>query len=239
MRQASDMLGKLRIPHGYVCEVMSDTRYLNEQVTETIRRRGRTRISRCADNRPVLREGGKKRQNLQAYVSAVKWQNLKYKTDRKRPAVVGHQRIGHLKNIGRVKIVLSPLIAGGKGKSAFFCTDSTGLQMVNVISRFEKRWKTEVFFKEARKCFGFSKWQYQDIVSVVHHLCLTIVAAIACACVRLRESEDEKSGKFGSWGEFVGRLRKKNQRLFPEYFLEKSGKEKYSDFDKLCSDLGI
>jgi hypothetical protein len=111
--------------------------------------------------------------------------------------------------------------------------------MVNVVSRFEKRWKMEVFFEEARKCFGFSKWQYRDMVSVVHHPCLTIVAAIACACIRLRESEDEKSGKFESWGEFVGRLRKKNQRLFLEYFLENSEKEKYTDFDKLCSDFGF
>lgn len=239
LRQASEMLKKIRIPHGYACEVMFDTWYLNEQVTEAIHTRGWTWISRCAYNRSVLWEGEKKRQNLGAYVSEIKWQSLTYKTDRKRPAVVGHQRIGHLKNIGRVKIVISSLLAEGNGRYAFFCTDNTRLPMVNVISRFEKRWKIEVFFKEARKCFGFSKWQCRDIVSVVHHLCLTIVAAIACACIRLQESEDGKNVGFESWGEFTDRLRKKNQRLFLGYFLELSKKEKYSDFDKLCSDLGI
>jgi hypothetical protein len=239
LRQASEMLKKIRIPHGYACEVMFDTWYLNEQVTETIRIRGWTWISRCADNRSLLWEGEKKRQNLRTYISEIKWQNLKYETDRKRPAVAGHQRIGHLKKTGRVKMVISSLLAGGNGRYAFFCTNNTRLPMVNVISRFENRWKIEVFFKETRKCFGFSRWQCRDIVSVVHHLCLTIVAAIACACIRLRESEGGKSVGFESWGEFTDRLRKKNQRLFPEYFSEQSEKEKYSDFDKLCSDLGI
>ena len=99
---------------------MFDTWYLNEQVTETIRLKGWTWISRCADNRSLLREGEKKRQNLRTYVSEISWQNLKYRTDRKRPAVVGHQRIGHLKKIGRVKIVISSLLADAKRQTRIF-----------------------------------------------------------------------------------------------------------------------
>jgi len=55
----------------------------------------------------------------------------------------------------------------------------------------------------------------------------------------LKESEDGKNVGFESRGEFTDRLRKKNQRLFPEYFSELSEKEKYSDSDKLCSDSVI
>ncbi|NJL60455.1 MAG: hypothetical protein HC887_13260 [Desulfobacteraceae bacterium] len=57
----------------------------------------------------------------------------------------------------------------------------------------------------------------------------------------MSEPGDGNSVGYESWREFTERLRNKNQRLFLEYFLEQeqSDKEKYSDFDKLCSDLGI
>lgn len=239
LHQASEMLSRFRVPYEYRCEVMFDTWYLNKQVTDVISARGWTWISRCANNRSVLWDSEEKRENLKDYVSVIKWESLKYKTFRKHPAVVGHQRIGRLNNVGRVRIVISSLDAKGKDRYAFFCTNNTRLPMVNIISRFESRWKIEVFFKEARKCFAFARWQYRDIASVVHHLCLTIVAAIACACIRLQEFSNGKSVKSESWGEFTDRLRKKNQRLFLRYFLEQSEKEKYSDFEKLCSDLGI
>ena len=135
---------------------MSDSWYLNDQVTGVIEKRGRTWISRCASDRSVLWEGETKRQNFQVYVPTIEWKQLKYATNRKSPAVVGHQRIGHLKKIGRIKVVFSSLAEDGSKRWAAFCTNHIRLPTVSVISHFEKRRKTEVFFKEARKNFALA-----------------------------------------------------------------------------------
>jgi hypothetical protein len=237
--QAAKMLRNLKIPREFQVEVMFDTWYLNEQVTGVIKSRGWTWISRCAKNRSVLWEGEKRRQNLQKYVPAVKWESVRYETDRKNRAVVGHQRIGHLNGIGRIKIVISSFLADGSDRLAYFCTNDTRLPMVTVINRFETRWKVEVFFKEARKCFAFGRWQYRDVASIVHHLCLTLVAAMACAYLRIVEFEEGKGSPSESWGAFTRRLRKENQRHFLRFFLEKSKTNEYNDFEELCDSLGI
>lgn len=239
LRLAASMLNNLKIPREYRAEVMFDSWYLNSQVTEVIGKKGWHWISRCKSNRCILWEDEQKRVRLKNYVSDVRWDNLIYRTERKHPAAVGHQRIGCLKGTGRVKIVISSLSSDGSEKFAFFCTDNTRLPMVTVIKRYETRWKIEVFFKEARKCFALERWQFRDVASVVHHLCLTIVAAVICACIRQSELEKGNVQQNESWGEFTRRLKKQNQRIFLQYFLEKNREDYDNNFDELCSDLGI
>jgi hypothetical protein len=239
LQQAASMLKNLQIPREYKCEVMFDTWYLNSQVTDVITSRRWTWISKCAPDRSILLEDESKRQQLQSYTSSIEWEKLSYKTNRKRPAVVGHQRIGDLRGIGRVKIVISSLVEDGSGKWAFFCTNNTRLPMVTVIKHYESRWKVEVFFKEARKCFAFGRWQYRDVVSVVHHLCLTLVAAIACACIRLKQLEQGEADPAESWGSFTRKLQRCNQRSFLKHFLEKQRGNDDSKFNELCEAIGL
>jgi hypothetical protein len=239
LHQAAGMLKNLKIPMEYMAEVMFDSWYLNSQVTEVITGKGWHWISRCKSDRCILWENESKRVKLKNYVSNVQWDNLNYRTDRKHPAAVGHQRIGCLKGTGRVKIVISSLTGDGSGSHAFFCTDNTRLPMVTVIKKYETRWKIEVFFKDARKCFALERWQFRDTASVVHHLCLTIVAAVICACIRQSESEKGNVQQNESWGEFTRRLKKQNQRIFLRYFLEKNREDYDNNFEELCSDLGI
>jgi hypothetical protein len=239
LQLAAKMLRDLQLPREYQCKVMFDTWYLNEQVTNAISTRGWTWISKCASDRSVLWEGDHKREKLQRYTSSIEWEALNYKTNRKVPAAVGHQRIGNLRGIGRVKVVISSLLKDGSGRWAFFCTNNTSLPMVTVIKRYENRWKIEVFFKEARKCFAFGKWQYYDVVSVVHHLCLTLVVAIASACVRIKTLEAQKENCTESWGSFTRKLQKQNQIAFLRHFLERRMNNSNCNFDDLCKGVGL
>ncbi|CAN2042134.1 hypothetical protein GMMP15_680016 [Candidatus Magnetomoraceae bacterium gMMP-15] len=137
-----------RVSSKYVQENMYMLSYPNEKVRTSLSRHLFSAYSKI--NRSVLWEGEKKWQNFKTYVPTIDWQALTYATSRKNPAVVGHQRIGRLKNPGRVKVVFSSLVADGSEKWAAFCTNYTNLPMVTVVSCFEKRWKIEVFFKESR-----------------------------------------------------------------------------------------
>lgn len=239
LQQAVKMLNNLSLPREYSVEVMFDSWYLNDLVTGAIEKKDWKWISRCASNRSILWEGETGRQNFKAYVPTIEWKPLKYDTNRKNPAVVGHQRIGHLKKIGRIKVVFSSLTEDGSSRWAAFCTNHIRLPMVTVISRFEKRWKIEVFFKEARKNFGLACWQYRDTVSVVNHLCLTLVAAMTCAYMRIKELEEGRGNLNESWGEFVRKLQKENQRSVLRYFLEFFEKNNNLDFNGLCDELGF
>lgn len=239
LEQAADMLRNLDLPREYSVEVMFDAWYLNGQVTRVIEQRRWTWLSRCASNRKVLLDGEDKAVRLQESASMAKWLPLKYKSDRKHPAVVGHQRMGQLKGIGRVKVVMSSLVPDGSRKIAFFCTNSACLPMVAIIERYERRWKIEVFFKEARNCFALGRWEMRDVVSVVHHLCLVIVAAIACACIRMDELGSGKAHPNESWGAFTRRCQNANKRRFLKDFLKRFHSTKDCDFDVLCDAIAL
>lgn len=239
LQQAAQMLQYLRFPREYAVEVMFDAWYLNEQVTSVIEKRKWTWLSRIASNRTVLWDGHQKRVSLEESAKNADWQPLHYKSSRKQPAAVGHQGMVQLKGIGRVKVVMSSLVPDGSKKVAFFGTNTPHMPMVTIIQRYEKRWKIEVFFKEARKCFALGRWQVRDVVSVVHHLCLVLVAAIACACIRLDELNAGKTDSNESWGAFTRRWQNTNKRLFLKYFLERDKPKDDHDFDQLCEAIGL
>ncbi len=239
LEQASQMLHKLKLPKDFLVELMFDSWYLNHQITTVAEKRHFNWFGRVAVNRTVLWDGKKSRQKLSKYVdkNSACWKKLEYPTTRKYPAVVGHQQMGHLKKIGRVKLVFSSLDAKGEKKVACFATNHPHTPLVNVIQKYEKRWKIEVFFKEARRHLGLEHWYFRDIASVVHHLCLVIVSAIACAWLRCENKKTLE--KEVSWGEFIGQLQVLNQRRTLKWYLEKWEEDISMSFEQLCSLIGL
>lgn len=239
LQQARSMVKNLKLPHGFQVDVMFDAWYLNALVTGMIEQRGFDWYGRVALNRSVLWDEQESYQKLSEYFENrdVEWQELDYPSTRRHPAVVGHQRMGRLKSIGRVKFVISSLDKKGERKRAFFATNNPHTPMINILLKYEKRWKIEVFFQEARKWLGLEHWYFRDIASVVHHLCLVIVSAIACAWLRCENwSEVEKDV---SWGEFIAQLQTQNQRMTLEWSLERWERDKSMTFEDLCKIIGL
>jgi len=246
LQLAKEMLKKLKLPNKHQVEVMFDSWYLNDSITKVIEERGWRWYSRCRSNRRVswekIKANEKKENRLDKYAKTVKWKRLDYKTKRKNRALVGHQRIGQLGDVGRVKFVMTSLKTSGKDKIAFFCTNHTQIPMVELVKKYERRWKIEVYFRESRAYLALEHWYFRDIASVVHHLCLSLVSMIACFCVRL---EEKKAGEnFGTLGEFVRKVQNQNQRMILHWFLEQCHLEKVTpkddkEFKELCEGLGI
>lgn len=148
LQQARSMLKSLKLPHEFEIDVMFDSWYLNEQVTSICEQKGFHWFARSATNRSVLWDGEEKYQQLSKYFDdrEISWQELHYPSTRKNPAAVGHQRMGRLRNVGRVKFVISSLDLKGEVRRAFFATNHPHIPMINVLLKYEKRWKIEVFF---------------------------------------------------------------------------------------------
>ena len=246
LTMAKDMLSKLSIPRDTSVDVMFDSWYLNEKVTSFIEDKKWHWFSRARCNRNVEwekpKEGEKKKIKLSKYSSGIAWEPLLYQTKRKSRALVGHQRIGYLNSLGRVKIVISSLEYDGSARIAYFVSNQTQIQMVELIKKFERRWKIEVYFRESRAYLALEHWFFRDVASVVHHLCLSLVAMISCFCVRLEERKPNES--LGTLGEFVRSLQQKNQRVIlqkvlEEWNLEKMMGEDLIRFKELCESIGL
>lgn len=114
--------------------------------------------------------------------------------------------------------------------------------MEELVQKFEKRWKIEVFFRESRAHIALEHWYFRDVASVVHHLCLALVAMITCFCVCFEQKEDKEN--LGTLGEFVEEVRKQNQRAILKAFvqrwcLEKITGENDIKFKELCDQMGL
>ena len=240
------MLSEIRIPADYRVGCLFDSWYLNSTIIEIITNKRWHWYSRCRSNRKVRWQGEKrawnKTEQVREYAKTIDWQNLKYHSSRKHRAVVGHQRIGELKNLGRLKMVFTSLVESGSERIAYFCTNDTSIQLIELVKLFELRWKIEIYFRESRKFFALEKWYCRNVASVVHHLCLSMLAAVACAWVRMHECEKNES--FGSLGEFIESCRKRNQRELLGIFIERCDLENIhsknsNKFIALCEEMGL
>jgi len=121
---ARNMLRKLKFPREFEIDVLFDSWYLSEEVTEEITKRDWNWYSRCRSNRKCRWEGEqvswKKASRLDKYAASIEWEQLDYETKRKRRAVVGHQRIGELRTVGKVKLAITSLEPDGKASGRFF-----------------------------------------------------------------------------------------------------------------------
>ena len=243
---ASKMIRKLRLPKEFKTELIFDSWYLNEQITKITEKRGWKWYSRSRRNRKIkwrtTQKNEKKEIQLAHYSKEISWQNLTYKTKRKRRAVVGHQRIGSLKKIGQIKLVCTSLEMRGEKQIAFFCTNNLQIPMIEVIKKYERRWKIEVYFRESRAHLALEHWFFRDIASVVHHLCLSIVAMIACFCVLTERKKTNEN--LGTLGEFIRNVQKENQRsvfqfLIKQSYLENISLQNENEFNALCDFLDL
>lgn len=243
---AREMIQGLKLPREMQVQFKFDSWYLNSKVTEPSEKRGWKWYSRCRKNRKVrweeVEDNEEKEVNLENYVKGVEFQELNYQTQRKRRIVVGHQRIGELNKIGRVNLVITRFDESKGERTAFCCTNDFKSPMASIVHIYERRWYIEVYFRESRAYLALEHWFFHKEISVVRHLCLSIVAMIACVCIRL--SELEKGEVLGTLGEFVESKRKQNQRLlfswfFEQFHLEKMTGEDRNKFDALCDQMDL
>lgn len=143
LTMAKKMLKQFKLPGDWMVEVLFDSWYLSSEVTDFIQERGWLWYSRSRCNRNIQWEkseaGECAKTRLDRYAETISWQPLDYQTKRKNRAVVGHQRIGKLNGVGRVKMVITSLEREGEDKLAFFCTNHTKIQMVELLGSFTKQ----------------------------------------------------------------------------------------------------
>ena len=101
-------------------------------------------------------------------------------------------RVGHMKNLGEVKVVFSR--RRGDRKIVSLVTDAPGVSMKRVVADYLKRWAIELLIKDQKQQLGLGDYRVLRYRAVVRHLHLV---DIAFACLTHLGLKDRAAGAQG------------------------------------------
>ena len=166
---AGAMVREATLPSGAKPVVLFDAYYLCQAVLSACQERGWPFVSRAKSNRNFAPDGRPNdKRKLGKYGKSVlsrsgRWQ----KVSGKRHKLA--ERIGWLKKVGRVKVVLCQ--RPGEKRFVALVTNRTSWGTAKVLSSYLCRWGIEVLFKMSKQYLGLGDYQllgYQGVVSYLH-----------------------------------------------------------------------
>lgn len=171
---AGDVVRTLELPTGARPIVLFDSYYLCQEVAQACEQRGLKYVGVAKKNRNFSPDGRPRdRRKLGTYGRAV------LRRDGRSTKVRGKQhrlaeRIGHLKHLGRVKLVFSRR----PRDAAWVClvTNETRWSMSTVLSHYLRRWGIEVFFKMSKQNLGLGDYHLLRYRGIERYLCLVLIA---------------------------------------------------------------
>jgi hypothetical protein len=97
------------------------------------------------------------------------------------------ERVGHLKHLGRVKLVLSRR----PGDAAWVClvTNETRWSGSTVLSHYLRRWGIEVLFKKSKQYLGLGDYHLLRYRGIERYLCLELIAHLLLTHLALDASD--------------------------------------------------
>jgi SRSO17 transposase len=171
---AADIVASLQLPEGARPIVLFDSYYLCREVAEACEQRGWKYVGVAKKNRNFFPDGRPRdRRKLGTYGREVlrrDGRNVKVQGKKHRLA----QRVGHLKHLGRVKLVFSRR----PRDAAWVCltTNETRWSMSTVLSHYLRRWGIEVFFKMSKQKLGLGDYHLLRYRGIERYLCLVLIA---------------------------------------------------------------
>jgi len=171
---AGDMVRALQLPTGARPIVLFDSYYLCPEVTQACEQCGWKYVGVAKKNRNFFPDGRPRdRRKLGTYGPAVLRRDGRSTTVRGKKHHLA-ERIGHLKHLGRVKLVLSRR----PRDAAWVClvTNETRWSMSTVLSHYLRRWGIEVFFKMSKQNLGLGDYHLLRYRGIERYLCLVLIA---------------------------------------------------------------
>lgn len=171
---AADVVLGLHVPKGVRPIVLFDSYYLCHEVAQACDRRGWKYVGVAKKNRNFFPDGRPRdRRKLGAYGPEVLRRDgrpVKVRGKKYRLA----ERVGHLKHLGRVKLVFSRR----PRDAAWVClvTNETRWSQSTVLSHYLRRWGIEVFFKASKQNLGLGDYHLLRYRGIERYLCLVLIA---------------------------------------------------------------
>ncbi len=171
---AADVVTGLQVPVGVRPIVLFDSYYLCHEVAQACDRRGWKYVGVAKKNRNFFPDGRPRdRRKLGTYGREV------LRRDGRPVKVRGKdyrlaERVGHLKHLGRVKLVFSRR----PRDAAWVClvTNETRWSQTTVLSHYLRRWGIEVFFKASKQNLGLGDYHLLRYRGIERYLCLVLIA---------------------------------------------------------------
>jgi len=171
---AADVITGLQLPEGARPIVMFDSYYLCHEVAQACEQRRWKYVGVAKKNRNFFPDGRPRdRRKLGTYGREV------LRRDGRSVSVRGKkhrlaERVGHLKHLGRVKLVFSRR----PRDAAWVClvTNETRWSMSKVLSHYLQRWGIEVFFKMSKQNLGLGDYHLLRYRGIERYLCLVLIA---------------------------------------------------------------
>lgn len=175
---AAEAIREADLPERLRVVVLFDAYYLCRQVVEACRARGWRFVGVGRGNRVFTVHGQRKR--LDAYGRNVlrrsgRWCRVRGLRREGRYRLAA--RVGHLRRVGRVKVVFSR--RRGQRQGLALVTDDVGLGMETIVAQYLTRWAIEVLIKEQKQQLGLGAYRLRRYRAVVRHLHL-VDGAYAC-----------------------------------------------------------
>jgi DDE superfamily endonuclease len=171
---AADVVADLPVPQGVRPIVLFDSYYLCHEVAQACDQRGWKYVGVAKKNRNFFPDGRPRdRRKLGVYGREVLRRDgrpVKVRAKKYRLA----ERVGHLKHLGRVKLVLSRR----PRDAAWVClvTNETRWSKSTVLSHYLRRWGIEVFFKASKQNLGLGDYHLLRYRGIERYLCLVLIA---------------------------------------------------------------
>ena len=81
-----------------------------------------------------------------------------------------------LKGVGRVRIVISYDNEELQGNPKYFATDNLQWESSRILNTYERRSKTEGFYRDVKQNLGLEDYQLRDLWAIKRHWCLVFLA---------------------------------------------------------------
>lgn len=171
---AADVIACLQLPQDARPIVLFDSYYLCHEVAQACETRGWKYVGVAKKNRNFFPDGRPHdRRKLGKYGAEV------LRRDGRAVKVRGKahrlaERIGHLKHLGRVKLVFSRR----PREAAWVClvTNETRWSKFTVLSHYLRRWGIEIFFKMSKQHLGLGDYHLLRYRGIERYLCLVLIA---------------------------------------------------------------
>lgn len=173
---AADLIANLPLPEEAKPIVLFDSYYLCHEVAQACEARRFSYVGVAKKNRNFFPDGRPHdRRKLGTYGGNVLRREGRSVSVRKKKHRLA-ERVGHLKHLGRVKLVFSRR----PKESSWIClvTNETRWSMSTVLSHYLRRWGIEVFFKMSKQNLGLGDYHLLRYRGIERYLCLVLIAAL-------------------------------------------------------------
>jgi len=207
---AAELVSLYRPRFGKRVVVVFDGWYLNDQVIESVAKRGWRWVSRLKSNRRVV-IGGRSWmvRDFIATLGGSDLQETGFIPRSHELPIIGCMRRGALRKVGEVVMIFG---CNEHGEWQSFASDLLNWPLERLMRVYDRRWEIECCFRESKQHLGLGESQARLLRCAVIHLHMVMIAWILLAALKLKHGLPEAT--IGDLCRWVGRQVERCQIAF-------------------------